>query len=443
MLPFQTLVLRRYFEATGWEEDALYSALTASSSRILDFSVPTSLHLAFSKTPTPGFHNSFETTVLREMNGSLGYFASSRDLDIGSSEKSAFRDVVDGFRVHDMPRTPEPGEDEIWQGGERVDTKDFLMYGRCHLPSRRVDGLFLRRHSPTLQSILAFVHSPSNNNNQALSSSPHFKGNALLSLQHSVGRYSTETSFSFSDGLLGVRGLYNFAPSSSTSSSALASGLGLGAAEEMLGAGSRKAGRVDEEESLLPGVRGRLSMGGEIYLSGKEKSAGMSIAARFCTLPDQIPPPFPSSSSSSSSLLSPSALSTPSAIQSQTPMTFTLVVNPLMGHTSAAYSSQIGKDVAVSSRFDLNFYSYQSEWTIGGEWWLRKAAVSPGEGKGGLGEKERELGVLKMRTSTAGDVSLLYTTRVSKMLISAGVVSDLGSRLSPVKALGVEIQYFR
>lgn len=60
-----------------------------------------------------------------------------------------------------------------------------------------------------------------------------------------------------------------------------------------------------------------------------------------------------------------------------------------------------------------------------------------------MGEKERELGVLKMRTSTAGDVSLLYTTRVSKMLISAGVVSDLGSRLSPVKALGVEIQYFR
>jgi len=165
MLPFQTLVLRRYFEATGWEEDALYSQLVASSSRelfppflpspslletlelipffaisplqhpgILDFAVPTSLHLAFSKTPTPGFHNSFETTVLREMNGSLGYFASSRDLDIGSSEKSAFRDVVDGFKVHDMPRTPEPGEEEIWQGGERVDTRGELEFSFPALP---------------------------------------------------------------------------------------------------------------------------------------------------------------------------------------------------------------------------------------------------------------------------------------------------------------------
>ena len=67
----------------------------------------------------------------------------------------------------------------------------------------------------------------------------------------------------------------------------------------------------------------------------------------------------------------------------------------------------------------------------------------------GAAAADTELGVLKMRASTAGDVSLLYTTRVSNMLVSGGVVSDLASssRLaggkSPVKALGLEIQYFR
>ena len=77
-----------------------------------------------------------------------------------------------------------------------------------------------------------------------------------------------------------MRGLYNFAPSSSTSASALATGLGLGTAEELLGGGG-KTKRVDEEESLLPGVRGRLSLGGEIYLSAKEKSAGSEFRISF------------------------------------------------------------------------------------------------------------------------------------------------------------------
>lgn len=77
------------------------------------------------------------------MNGSLGYFASSRDLDVGSSEKSPFRHVVDGFKVHDMPRTPEPGEDEIWQGGERVDTKGELQLSFLSLLPSPVSCVFM------------------------------------------------------------------------------------------------------------------------------------------------------------------------------------------------------------------------------------------------------------------------------------------------------------
>ena len=91
--------------------------------------MPTSVHLAFSKTPTAGFHNSFETTVLTsQMNGSLGYFACSRDLPLGGSQQdgSAFRDVVDGFKVCDMPQRPQEDAHEVWQGGERVDRRGEL-----------------------------------------------------------------------------------------------------------------------------------------------------------------------------------------------------------------------------------------------------------------------------------------------------------------------------
>lgn len=40
------------------------------------------------------------------------------------------------------------------------------------------------------------------------------------------------------------------------------------------------------------------------------------------------------------------------------------------------------------------------------------------------------------------DVSLLYVTRLSNVLLSLGVVSDLGSRLRPVKGVGLELHYF-
>jgi hypothetical protein len=45
-----------------------------------------------------------------------------------------------------------------------------------------------------------------------------------------------------------------------------------------------------------------------------------------------------------------------------------------MGHISTAVASQIGRDLAVASRFDFNFHSFLSELTMGLEWWQRKTA---------------------------------------------------------------------
>lgn len=41
-----------------------------------------------------------------------------------------------------------------------------------------------------------------------------------------------------------------------------------------------------------------------------------------------------------------------------------------MGFISSAYSAQISPTVAVSSRFGVNVYSYESDLSIGGEWWI-------------------------------------------------------------------------
>jgi mitochondrial distribution and morphology protein 10 len=45
----------------------------------------------------------------------------------------------------------------------------------------------------------------------------------------------------------------------------------------------------------------------------------------------------------------------------------------MMGHVSGAYAARVSRDLALSSRFDFNIYSYESEWTMGAEWWIRSS----------------------------------------------------------------------
>lgn len=143
--------------------------------------------------------------------------------------------------------------------------------------------------------------------------------------------------------------------------------------------------RIDEEDAMEGGLKGRISAGAEFYFSAKEKSAGgrpglvhcapsclisvylVSTGIRFTTLPDATPPSFqlPSSSPTQPSLLAHGA-------PSQPPTTITALFNPMLGHMSGAYSARVSRDLSMSSRFDFNVYSYESEWSIGAEWWTRR-----------------------------------------------------------------------
>lgn len=44
----------------------------------------------------------------------------------------------------------------------------------------------------------------------------------------------------------------------------------------------------------------------------------------------------------------------------------------MLGHVSAAYTARTSRDLAFSTRFDFNVYSFESEWTMGTEYWLRR-----------------------------------------------------------------------
>lgn len=106
----------------------------------------------------------------------------------------------------------------------------------------------------------------------------------------------------------------------------------------------------------------------------------MSTGIRFTTLPDVTPPSqplleplSPTSSPSSSSLPS-------NPLPSQPPTTITALFNPITGHILTAYAARVSRDLALCSRFAFNINSYESEWTLGAEWWVRGRV--PGFGSG-------------------------------------------------------------
>jgi hypothetical protein len=91
----------------------------------------------------------------------------------------------------------------------------------------------------------------------------------MLSLQHDTGRWCTEYTYSAEDSMVGVRMLHNFGKLAAPSGSA---------EESERSATSRGGGmkmkRIDEEDAMEGGLKGRFSAGAEIYFSAKERSAG-------------------------------------------------------------------------------------------------------------------------------------------------------------------------
>ncbi|KAF8803879.1 mitochondrial distribution and morphology protein 10 [Phlegmacium glaucopus] len=443
MHPFASYVLRSYYKATGWNEDNLYANLTRSSSAILDFTVPHGLHFALSKSPNSLFKTTYSMTAMPSLHGSVGYIFTSCDLDVKSSGNVRFKDMIEHFKVYDQPRKPEPREEE-WLAGERVNNRDYLLYGRFYLPTGRLDALYSTRLTPTIQALVAAISDPRSN------VSPEFRGrnadpsNLMINVQHDIGKWCTEYTWSAEDGMLGVRVLHNFGKLGTTSD-VLEDSLSL----------RKRVGvkRVDEEDAVEGGLRGRMSIGAEVYFSAKERSAGVSTGIRFTTLPDATPPSFqvptPLGVSPTSSP-SPSPSTLPRALPLQPPTTITALFNPMLGHMSSAYTARVSKDLSLSSRFDFNVYSFESEWTMGAEWWLRRQPTPSSNEVVDLASHSSApsihstdvRGVVKARASTNNDVSLMWEGRLRNMLVSLGVISDFSSRSKPIKSLGLEVSYF-
>lgn len=198
--------------------------------------------------------------------------------------------------------------------------------------------------------------------------------------------------------------------------------------------------------------------------AGKLMLTTVSIGGRFTTLPPTSNPSTPASP----------------------PTTITILYNPLMGFISTAYAAQLSPTVSLATRFGVNIYSYESDFSVGGEWWIgrrfgggRGPAVEPtpeeleiiakraklgGSLRDDPGpeaepaeveqvtrhagparqrpDKERD-GVLKASLRGDWSLALLYESRIRNCLVSVGLVSDVFSGTSrAIRGVGLEVQYY-
>ncbi|KAF2453139.1 mitochondrial distribution and morphology protein 10 [Lineolata rhizophorae] len=417
MLDFMDYVQHAFYKSSRWNQDNSYSSLTATVQSLLDFETPRGLRLKLSSLPSPNFASSYTIGSVGLVDGSVSYLYSSLPLNVNSrSPELDLHDVVQGYRhLQDLRKPDDPRWWELWHRGRRIDRRAALLYGRFYLPRSSLEALYLRRISPTRQLKISCVSDNYIPNG----------GTLLAVLQEDQGKYSTEYLYSTDSCLLGWRGLYNFGPDPRDPA----------VKPESLGAAVSEATLPSSELYASNNNYGRFSAGAELYYGLLNKSGGMSTGIRFTTLPRHRSFPY----------------------------TMTLTLNPLMGNLSSTYAVKAGPNLAMCSRFDFNFYSYESGFQLGCELWRRQGNRGGGGG-GSNGEGGAEVewaakkmtpewtgnakrpdddvsGVLKARVNERWDFGVLWEGRFKELLFTLGASFDLKRREQIFRAVGLELQY--
>ncbi|KAI0127687.1 hypothetical protein BJ170DRAFT_626347 [Xylariales sp. AK1849] len=321
MREFMDYIQSAYYAATGWNRDNSYSSLNATADALLNFPTPRGLRLTLGSLATPQFATAYQLGTIGVVDGSVSYLYSTVSLNnaIAQSERIPLPDLLRSYKP--LAELSRGSGGRGWIKGWDTIEKDTLAYGRLYLPRSILEALAVKRFTPALQVQVSAVSDQTLRNG----------GTMLGMVQYDQGRYGVEGLASSDGGLMGIRGLYNFG----------------GDVAKLDGPASPTEGDSNGHgNGEREGIYGRFSTGGELYYGTLNKSGGMSVGARFATLPSY----------------------------KGTPLTATLTINPLMGNISWSYAVMAGNDCSLATRMDFNVYSYESDWVIGMELWRKKGA---------------------------------------------------------------------
>lgn len=472
MLEFMDYIQSAFYAATGWNRDNSYSSLNATTDALLNFPTPRGVRLTLGSLATPQFATAYQLGTVGVVDGSISYLYSTVPLQnaIAQSDRIPLPDLLRGYR----PLAELRGATDSTQLLEGLEArrKDALAYGRLYLPRSMLEALLVKRFTPALQMQISSVSDQTLRNG----------GTVLGMVQYDKGRYDIEGLASSDGGLLGIRGLYNFGGDAEKLNAPAA------ISEDGSHANGNGNGNGNGERDM---IFGRFSAGAELYYGTLNKSGGMSLGARFATLPSHT----------------------------GTPLTATMTINPLMGNISWSYAVMAGQHCSLATKLDFNVYSYESDWAIGMELWRKKGtwaaqeeavaaapprfersfqakmewrlddplpalegfeplpepestakrkkersfqakmewrldgpdeatlpdksplAVEPPSAAEDRAEADEYAGVLKARLDQHMKIGLLWEGRVKSLLFSLGSGVDLRKLDSPFRSLGLEVQF--
>ncbi|RMZ89390.1 hypothetical protein DV736_g3378, partial [Chaetothyriales sp. CBS 134916] len=447
MLPFMDYMLYAFGRSTGWNQENSYSALTATSDALLSFDTPKTLSLNVSSLSTPNFATAYTISTLGQIDGSISYLYTSHGLAHFPSQSTSIplRCLIKGYRDLGLPKIPVDSSASV--DGEVP--KPTLAYAALALPPPTVlTALYARRLSEkTLLSLS--VYSKSQSTPRANSAPP--PASVLAHLQHDAGQYSVEGLASTDSALLGARGLWNFGTGPPSATPFVPQTDHTADKAEHSAASIEPAARsvpppLDElaaYHNRLASKPNLLSAGAEFYYSPFSHVIGMSTGLRFTTLAPHITPAEPGAgkplAGTAASLLAPSNLT-----HSSFPYTMTLTINPLVGSFASTYSVRPTPNLALSSRCDFNFYSWESQYVVGAEIWRGTSSTPSGDDplawaklklKGWFSAEEQTLkderfereneNVLKLRVDDSLAFKALWCGRVKSLLANKGMMAGL------------------
>ncbi|POS84745.1 hypothetical protein EPUL_003656 [Erysiphe pulchra] len=393
MLDFMDYIKNTWHLASQWNQENSYSQLTSTARALLEFEPPRGLHLHLSSLSSPNFATSYSLRSIGLVDGSISYLYSSIKLHpLSKTSQIDLHQIIHGYKqIKELRKAINPRSHPQCDQSENPIEKGTLMYGRMYLPYSTLEALYLRRLSSTQQLSISAVSDSRLKNN----------GTILALHQYDIGKYSTESLYSTDGGLIGVRGLYNF------------------------GVDARKNKKLPAR--IEDRFYGRFSIGAEIYYGSLNKSGGMSFGGRFATLPEH----------------------------KGIPLIATLTLNPLMGNVSTTYAVKAGKNLSLCSRFDFNFYSYESDLVLGVELWrvknnasipVERSVIAKLEWRQDsveekLQAQEEVTGVLKVKADQNWRIGLLWEGRVKELLFTLGSFIDMKRLDQPLGTIGLELQY--
>lgn len=317
MLPYMEQVLRAFYQSTNWNTQNSYEDITATSRTLLDFQIPSAIHLQISNKSTPNTFNSLDFSTRSRINGSLSYlYSDAQDLEkfMRSSTAVPLQDATETYR-HLQPNlhfssngsnTTKIGEDVVEVNKKMLRDSKFvkksLYYGRMYYPSSDLEAMITKRLTPQTQFMLKGVSSFKENLNVLTC---YFQRDSHRNLQ--------EWIFSTSDLLCGYRVLHNFLTTPSKFNTSLYN-------------------------------NSSLSLGAEFWLGLVSLSPGCSTTLRYYT----------------------------HSTNTGRPLTLTVSWNPLFGHISSTYSAKTGTNSTFCAKYDFNLYSIESNLSFGCEFWQKK-----------------------------------------------------------------------